>query len=120
MNTILVIHGPNLNLLGTREPEIYGAQTLVDVNQRLQVLASELGLALESFQSNHEGELVDAIQQARGRVSAIIINPACVDPDDVEMLQDLVLTAVNEALRTATKTVEDEIGKITGGLGLGL
>ena len=52
-------------------------------------------------------------------VKAIVINPACVDPDDVEMLQDLVLSAVNEALRTATKTVEDEIGKITGGLGLG-
>ena len=94
MNTILVIHGPNLNLLGTREPEIYGAQTLVDVNQRLQVLASELGLALESFQSNHEGELVDAIQQARGRVSAIIINPAAYTHTSVAIRDALVGVAI--------------------------
>lgn len=94
MNTILVIHGPNLNLLGTREPEIYGAQTLVDVNQRLQALASELGLALESFQSNHEGELVDAIQQARGRVSAIIINPAAYTHTSVAIRDALVGVAI--------------------------
>ncbi len=76
MKNILVIHGPNLNLLGTREPEIYGAQTLADINQHLVGVASELGLALKAVQSNHEGELVDAIHQARGQIDAIIINPA--------------------------------------------
>lgn len=76
MNSILVIHGPNLNLLGTREPEVYGSQTLADVNQRLQQQAQELGLALETYQSNHEGEIVEAIHRARGQHQAIIINPA--------------------------------------------
>ena len=76
MNNILVIHGPNLNLLGTREPEVYGSQTLADVNQHLQQQAQEWGLALETYQSNHEGEIVEAIHRARGRHQAIIINPA--------------------------------------------
>ena len=65
MNSILVIHGPNLNLLGTREPEVYGSQTLADVNQGLQQRAQELGLAVQIFQSNHEGEIVEAIHRAR-------------------------------------------------------
>ena len=76
MKNILVLHGPNLNLLGTREPEIYGALTLNDINQNLQNLASKLGMNLSSFQSNHEGELVQAIHDARGKADAIIINPA--------------------------------------------
>ena len=76
MNSILVIHGPNLNLLGTREPEVYGSQTLADVNQGLQQRAQELGLAVQIFQSNHEGEIVEAIHRARGQHQAIIINPA--------------------------------------------
>lgn len=74
---ILVLHGPNLNLLGTREPEIYGRQTLDDINQRLQQLASQAGAACSVFQSNHEGELVDRIQAARQQsVDFIIINAA--------------------------------------------
>ena len=76
MKNILVVHGPNLNLLGTREPEIYGAQTLSDINAHLQAIASELGVQLTSFQSNHEGEIVEAIHQARAQYHAIIINPA--------------------------------------------
>ena len=76
MNNILVIHGPNLNLLGTREPEVYGAQTLLDINTHLQAVAGEIGVQITEFQSNHEGEIVEAIHQARHQYDAIIINPA--------------------------------------------
>ncbi len=72
---ILVLHGPNLNLLGTREPEIYGSQTLADVDRALARLARELSVTVQCRQSNHEGELIDWIQQARGSFDAILINP---------------------------------------------
>ena len=75
--TVLVIHGPNLNLLGTREPEIYGRETLEDINVRLNAAARAASVELQSFQSNHEGALVDRIQQAGDDgVDFIIINPA--------------------------------------------
>ncbi|MFN8079754.1 MAG: type II 3-dehydroquinate dehydratase [Kineosporiaceae bacterium] len=73
---VLVINGPNLNLLGTREPSVYGATTLADVETGLRALATELGLTVDFVQSNHEGVLVDAIQQAReDGVRFVIINP---------------------------------------------
>lgn len=72
---VLVIHGPNLNLLGKREMEIYGNQTLEEINNSLKVLAKELGFKLIIRQSNHEGEIVDLIQKSRA-YTAIIINPA--------------------------------------------
>jgi 3-dehydroquinate dehydratase-2 len=74
---ILVLHGPNLNLLGTREPDIYGRSTLAEVNARLANIALEVGCKLDSFQSNHEGALVDRIHAARAEgVDFIVINPA--------------------------------------------
>ena len=73
---VLVLHGPNLNLLGQREPDVYGATTLADIERELTTLASELGMAVETFQSNSEGDLVDRIQSARGTVDGILINPA--------------------------------------------
>jgi 3-dehydroquinate dehydratase II len=73
---VLVLHGPNLNLLGEREPEIYGRVTLRGIDTALQRLGSELGLTVESFQSNSEGALVDRIQAARGNYQALLINPA--------------------------------------------
>ena len=76
MGKILVLNGPNLNLLGTREPEIYGSLTLADINARLRRRAEEAGLDIEFLQSNHEGVLVDAIQTARGTVDYIILNAA--------------------------------------------
>ena len=76
MGKILVLNGPNLNLLGTREPEIYGSLTLADINARLRRRAEEAGLDIEFLQSNHEGVLVDAIQAARGTVDYIILNAA--------------------------------------------
>jgi 3-dehydroquinate dehydratase-2 len=73
---VLLLNGPNLNLLGEREPEIYGTATLADHVVAATAVAKGHGLALEHLQSNHEGELVEAIQQARGRCAAIIINAA--------------------------------------------
>lgn len=77
MKAILVIHGPNLNMLGVREPEIYGHETLDNINQRLMHVASEAGIELVCFQSNFEGDLIERIQQAKKEnVGFIIINPA--------------------------------------------
>jgi 3-dehydroquinate dehydratase-2 len=72
---ILVIHGPNLNLLGTREPEIYGRTTLEEINALLKDMAHQAGAEIEFFQSNHEGAIIDKLQEARGAVDAAIINP---------------------------------------------
>ncbi|KAI9924885.1 hypothetical protein ASPWEDRAFT_40545 [Aspergillus wentii DTO 134E9] len=73
--SILLINGPNLNLLGTREPHIYGSTTLSDVESNCKSHAASLGASLDSFQSNHEGAIIDRIQAARGNVDGIIINP---------------------------------------------
>ncbi len=74
--SVLVINGPNLNLLGTREPEVYGKTTLDDITQKLQNQAANLGISLDSYQSNHEGELIDRVQKAKkDGVGFIIINP---------------------------------------------
>jgi len=71
----LVIHGPNLNLLGLREPGIYGADTLEEIDRRLFSWAKDKGIELDIVQSNYEGEIVEAIQNARGRFSGLVINP---------------------------------------------
>ncbi len=72
---VLVLNGPNLNLLGLREPERYGRQTLSELIGELRQLGQELGVELEDFQTNHEGALLDVIHQAMGRVDGILINP---------------------------------------------
>jgi 3-dehydroquinate dehydratase-2 len=72
---VLLLHGPNLNLLGERQPEVYGTSTLGDHVATARAAAAAQGLQLEDFQSNHEGELIDAIHAARGRAAAIVINP---------------------------------------------
>jgi 3-dehydroquinate dehydratase-2 len=72
---VLLLHGPNLNLLGSREPEVYGTATLADHVATAERVAAEQGLTVEATQSNHEGDIVDAIHAARGRCAAIIINP---------------------------------------------
>ncbi|KAL4917606.1 Dehydroquinase [Aspergillus aurantiobrunneus] len=73
--SILLINGPNLNLLGTREPHLYGSTTLADVEESSKAHAASLGASLQTFQSNHEGAIVDRIQAARGNTDAVIINP---------------------------------------------
>jgi len=75
MTRILFINGPNLNMLGVREKEYYGSETLEEINTELSVIASQEGVNVEFFQSNHEGELVDRIQQAYTKMDCIIINP---------------------------------------------
>ncbi|NLG50969.1 MAG: type II 3-dehydroquinate dehydratase [Chloroflexi bacterium] len=74
MSHYLVIHGPNLNLLGRREPEVYGRDTLEDINRRLLNWAEERGIELHTLQSNHEGEIIDAIQDAANWAAGIVIN----------------------------------------------
>lgn len=75
MRRVLVVNGPNLNMLGRREPDIYGSETLDEVVGQLARIGSELGVELEFFQSNHEGSIVDAIQLALGVFAGIVINP---------------------------------------------
>ncbi|OUC12737.1 MAG: type II 3-dehydroquinate dehydratase [Alkalinema sp. CACIAM 70d] len=75
MFSVLVLHGPNLNLLGLREPEVYGSTTLADINLMLEQMALDLGIRVSSLQSNHEGALVDAIHAAMGVHQGILINP---------------------------------------------
>lgn len=88
---IAVIHGPNLQLLGTREPEVYGTDTLDDVNRDLRGVAKELGVRLETFQSNHEGEIVDFVHGARERgVAGLLVNPGGLTHTSV-VLRDALL-----------------------------
>lgn len=92
---ILVIHGPNLNLLGSREPGVYGSQTLVQIDADLAEIAAKAGFTLESFQSNHEGALVDRIQAAgRDGSRFIIINPAAYTHTSVAMRDALAAVAL--------------------------
>jgi 3-dehydroquinate dehydratase II len=92
---ILLLNGPNLNLLGTREPEIYGGDTLAAIEQRLIQLAQDAGAHLVAFQSNTEGELVNLIQQASGEeVDFIIINPAAYTHTSVAMRDALVAVRI--------------------------
>lgn len=75
VESYLLLNGPNLNLLGTREPEIYGSDTLEQIEQETTEYAADLGIEVDCFQSNHEGALIDAIQEAQGRYVGIIYNP---------------------------------------------
>jgi len=126
MPRILVLHGPNLNLLGQREVHIYGEATLEEINTRLRDLAAEHHLQLEIIQSNHEGALVDAIQGARGRIDVLLINPGAYTHTSVA-LRDAI-AAVNiptievhlsnlsrrEAFRQHSYITEVAIGQIMG------
>jgi len=87
---ILVLHGPNLNLLGEREPEIYGRTTLAEIDARLRELGAKRNAVVESFQSNHEGALLDRIQAARATQQAIIINPGGLTHTSVALRDALV------------------------------
>ena len=95
MSTILVLHGTNLNMLGSREPDIYGSETLADINQRLQNTASELGHHLQTLQSNAEYELIDRVHDAKQEgVDFIIINPAAFTHTSVALRDALLAVEI--------------------------
>lgn len=87
--TVFILNGPNLNLLGRREPEIYGHDTLDDVAERCRALGADLGLTTQLFQSNHEGEIVETVHRAREEAAGIIINPAAFTHTSVAILDAL-------------------------------
>ena len=123
---VMVIHGPNLNMLGKREPEVYGTTTLADIDGMLARRAAELGLTVECYQSNHEGELVEKIQGVVGNCSGMIINPAAYTHTSVAIKDALVLLDVpvievhisnvykRDAFRRVSMVSDVVTGKIVG------
>jgi 3-dehydroquinate dehydratase-2 len=124
---ILVLNGPNLNLLGTREPGHYGAETLAEINQKLISLADNLGVELATLQSNHEGELVEYIQKAgQDGVDAIVINPAAYTHTSVAIRDALLATRIpfvevhlsnihkREEFRHRSLLVDAAVGTVAG------
>ena len=94
LKPILVIHGPNLNMLGQREPETYGHTTLTDIDTELTKLGQRWGLSVTTFQSNHEGAIVDTIQQSAERIAGLIINPAAFTHSSIAIRDALLLLRV--------------------------
>ncbi len=126
MKRILVIHGPNLNRLGRREPDIYGRHTLEDIDAEIIATGKDSGVDVQTFQSNHEGELVDRIQQAAEEVDGLIINPAAYTHTSVALRDALQMLAIpvievhlsniyrREAFRHHSMTAAAATGQITG------
>ena len=104
MKKILVIHGPNLDLLGTREPQVYGKTSLAEINRSLKQSAKKSKISLTIAQSNHEGEIVDLIGDARGKFDMIIINPAAYTHTSIAIRDAIAASAV--------KTVEVHLSNI--------
>lgn len=94
MTKILVIHGPNLNLLGRREPGIYGKITIAQINKKLRQLAKDRNVKLDIFQSNHEGEIVDKIGRAKSKYKALLINPAAYTHTSVAIRDAILATGI--------------------------
>ena|SRR3989338_1894258 len=94
MIRVLVIHGPNLNLLGKREPEVYGKVTIEEINKKLKDIAKKKKVVLEIFQSNHEGEIVDKIGKAKDKYGALLINPAAYTHTSVAIRDAILATNI--------------------------
>jgi 3-dehydroquinate dehydratase-2 len=91
---ILIIHGPNLNLLGTREPDVYGSQTLAEIDSELEAAAKSLGVEIETVQSNEEGQIIEWVQSAPGKFDAIVINPAAFTHTSVAIRDAIAATGI--------------------------
>ena len=111
---ILVINGPNLNMLGIREPEIYGKATYADLCRLIGEHASQLGIDVTLYQSNHEGDLVDAIQQAYGKADGIVINPGAYTHTSIAILDALKAVALPAVeVHISDPDTRDEFRKIS-------
>jgi 3-dehydroquinate dehydratase-2 len=123
---ILVLSGPNLQLLGTREPEIYGTTTLADIHRRLKARGAELGVAVDTFQSNHEGELLDRIGGARGKYAGMLVNAGALTHTSLALFDAVRAVAIpcvevhlsnpeaREAYRRESKMAAACVGKVAG------
>lgn len=126
MKNILVIHGPNLNLLGTRETELYGNSTLDDINGKLSALGKELGVSVSFYQSNSEGDLVNEIQGALRKCDAIVINPGAYTHTSVALRDAILGVSIptievhlsniyrREEFRKKSMLADIAVGQITG------
>jgi 3-dehydroquinate dehydratase-2 len=123
---ILVLHGPNLNLLGTREPEVYGTTTLEQINQEISRICREKGVNCDLFQSNHEGALIDRLHQSKGLVDFLIINPGAFTHTSIALRDAISAISVpfievhlsnvyaREAFRHKSMLADLAVGVITG------
>jgi 3-dehydroquinate dehydratase-2 len=123
---ILVVNGPNLNLLGTREPQVYGTTTLAAIEAELERVAADLGVQADFFQSNHEGALIDAIQGAAGRYAGILLNPGAYTHTSLALRDCLAAVALpavevhlsnlhrREPFRRRSFTAEAAVGVVQG------
>ena len=126
MKRVLVIHGPNLNLLGKREPHIYGSLTLDEINKRISKLAEEERVTVETFQSNSEGELVTKIQESMGVFDAIVMNPGAYTHTSIAIRDALIAVGIptvevhlsnihnREEFRKVSQVADIAVGQISG------
>jgi 3-dehydroquinate dehydratase-2 len=126
VKSILVIHGPNLNLLGTRETDLYGDLTLEDINGKLSTLGNELGVSLSFYQSNSEGDLVNEIQRALGNYDAVLINPGAYTHTSIALRDAILGVSIptvevhlsniyqREEFRKKSMLADVAVGQITG------
>jgi 3-dehydroquinate dehydratase II len=123
---VLVVHGPNLNLLGEREPEVYGRTRLANIDRKLKELGREIGLKVETFQSNTEGAIVDRIQAARGKADFLLINPGAYTHTSIAIRDAIVGVAIpaievhlsnvykREVFRRRSTIADIVVGRIMG------